>query len=443
MVDTTKPAYGYVTPAGGFTLEAWYERTAAVAGTGNAHAALFVQRTQAPVTWSDGEIGRYFWFGFSLSPGGFWLIVDNEGGGSILNWNDPSPSGYNSDNTWHHVALTLDAATMKVFKIFLDGVLYTTQTASAALDWLPGIMTLAGSLSSDTGTTGFNAWDQRMGPMAVFNKELTANKIQEHYAAGSGGTVFYGDDENERLARVMGWADVPPSAVLYEDADTLLEGLKLADSNALDIAHSTAGDAGGYLFADGQAIIRKHNRRHRYNRWAELSLGEASNSTAPEIGFKFQTYQKYIYNDIRGKRPFGTRVRLQNIASQDANGRKVYEIDISVTEHEELVNAVLWILTRYGTDTVRISGAKFQTHNSLILKELAYGRIEIGDMLVLDSLPDPSPEPSMEFIIESISVDADFLSKTWEVELKLSPNSVTNVFQLCSSTIGDGSYVGY
>lgn len=446
MTTTAAPVYGYVTPVGGFTLEVWSQRTAIASGVGgNAHAAFFAQRTQAPVTWADGERGRTLWWGITASsPFGLWLIVDNEGGTQVVNWSDASPTGYQNDDQWHHYALTLDAATMKVFKVYLDGELYTTQTASADLGWLPGIMTVAGSLAPGTGIMGANAYDQRMAYAAVFDKELSANKIMEHYTAGSGGTVFYGDTENARLDRLMDWSDVSPAFRQWEDNDTILQGIQLNDTNALDQSQNTAADAGGYLFADGQAIMRKHNRRHRYNRWAEMTLGEARDSTAPEVGMKFQTYEKYIYNDIRGTRPFGTRVRLENFESEDANGRKVFSIEIAVTEHEELVNAVLWIMSRYGTDSVRITGVRFQAHNSLLLKELAYARVEIGDVLVLDSLPDPAPQNSMDFVIEALDIDADFLGKTWTVEVGLSPHSLNKVFQVCGpGGLGDGSFVGY
>lgn len=445
MTTEAAPNYGYVTPAGGFTLEVWSQRTAVAGGTGNAHEALFAQRTQAPVTWADGEKGRTLWWGFVFGgSGGMWLIIDNEGGSSVLNWTDASPTGYQNDDQWHHYALVLDAATMKTFTVYLDGVVYTTQVASGDLNWNPGIMTLAGSLAPGTGVMGSNAYNQRMAYAAVFDKELSANKISEHYAAGSGGTVFYGDTENVRLDRIMDWSDVSPAYRQWDANDTVLQGIQLNNTNALDQAQNTAADAGGYLFADGQSIMRKHNRRHRYNRWAEMTLGEARDSTAAEVGMKFQTYEKYIYNDIRGTRPFGTRVRLENSASEDANGRKVYSIEIAVTEHEELQNAVLWIMARYGTDSVRVTDVKFQAHNSLLLKELAYARVEIGDMLVIESLPDPAPQNSMEFTIEGIDVDANFLDKTWTVGIGLSPNSLNKVFQVCAPLgLGDGDYVGY
>lgn len=451
MRDTTIPVYGYLTPDGGFTFECWFSRLAGAAGT--QAACLLDQRTQATVTWVSGtppvsEVGRHIWFGFDNNASdGFALVVGQEtdlvSGSEILFYSDPAPTGYQNDNQWHHVALTLDAATKRVFKIFLDGVLYTTQTIGSDLNWNPGIMTIAGALTIEKGQVGFSAYDSKLAYVAAFDKELTANKIFEHYTAGNSGTVFYGDDDVVRLNRIMDWSDVPPNFRLFEPAQTVLQGIQVADTNSLDIAQNTAEDAGGYLFADGQGIMCYHNRRHRYNRWAEIYVGETRDQGAAQVGMKFATYEKYVYNDIRGTRPFGTKVRLQNETSEDAHGRKVFSIEIAVTEHEELVNAVLWMLARYGSDTVRVSGVKFEAHNSILLKEFAYGRVEIGDMMVFEDLPDPAPTNQMEFVVEGITVEADFLSRTWTTELALSPHELNKVFQICTSTLTDGSFVGY
>jgi len=443
-IDTTTPLYGYVTTDGGFTIECWMNRATVVGGTG--YEALFTQRTQAPVTWVNGEKGRTLWFGMNVNPAqGFTLVLSDQIGTLLPSYVDTSPNGYHNDGQWHHVALVLDKATKRQFSIYLDGALYQTQPAalSSDLNWLPGVITIAGGLAKEIGNTGFNAWNEKMAYVAIFNKELTAAQIQSHFLAGSGGEVFSGDTENERLTRIFEWSDIPPNYRQLEDDDTVLQGFKIDQTNALDQAQNTAADAGGYLFADGQGVMRKHNRRHRYNRWVELALGEEVNSTAPEVGMKFQTFEKYIYNDIRGSRPNGTKVRMQNSESQDANGRKVYSIEISVTDHEELLNSVLWILSRYGTDSVRVTGMKFECTTSYVLKELAYGRVEIGDVITLDNLPNPAPTQSMEFVVEGIDVDIDFLGKTWFVELTVSPHSLNKVFQICTSLLGDGSLIGY
>jgi hypothetical protein len=435
-------AHGYLYNAGGWTIEIWFWRDAPpVSG----HACLFAQYTQiSNIIWAQGgEVGRQLWVGFTPTTGAFHVQGGDEGGGNSFTWTDPSPSGYEGDSSWHHLAVTLDAATRKSVKVYLDGELYATAgTLASPLVWNAGILNVAGAMHSHHGNRGNYAFDKRVAYFAAFNRELTANRVLEHYTAGNGGTVYYGDDEIERLTRIYDWAGVPLHARLSEPATTVLQGIQVAGSNALSQAQDTVNSAGGYIFADGQAALHYHNKQHRYNKLAKMVLSEASQS-APEVGITFTTNHEYIYNDIHGDRPFGSRVRLMNQISHDTYGHKVFEFTLKVTDPDELTNAVTWILARYGEDRVRVKGVSFECTTSHVLKELAYGRVEIGDKLTLDELPDVSPYSTMDFIVESISVNANFLNKTWIVELELSPDDVNQVFQIGKSALGGSDYVAF
>lgn len=435
-------SYGYLYTSGGFTIEGWFWRDAPPVTN---YAALWSQYTQiSNIIWTQGgELGRQLWFGFTPTTGAFHLSGGDDGGGNSFIWADPAPSGYEGDSQWHHVAITLDAATRRVLKIFLDGELYTTlPTLASALTWNAGTLNIGGTYHKQHGVLSGYPFDKRMAYVAVFDKELTANKIQEHYTAGSGGTVYYGDDEKERLTRIYDWGGVPLEARLFEPALTELQGIQVDGSNALTQAQSTATDAGGYIFADGQAAIQYHNRTHRYNRLADMTVSESLGG-APEVGITFTTTYGYIYNDIRGDRPFGSKVRLENLDSQDAYGRKVFDITLKITDPDELKNAVTWVLARYGEDRVRVSAVSFECTTSRLLKEIAYGRLEIGDKLVIDELPDLSPLVTMAFIVESISVEANFLNKTWVTTLELSPDDVNQVFEIGRSALGGTDFIAY
>jgi concanavalin A-like lectin/glucanase superfamily protein len=447
-------SYGYVTVENGFTVEGWFWRNAVPATD---WATLVSQHTQSNLNWVAPDPGRQFWFGCAPTSGALYLQNGHEGGGNNIIWTDPSPTGYQNDSQWHHWAVTLDKATRRTFSIFLDGELYHQETTpTTAVVWYAGMLTFGGTFQvirhgypsyvltpgNVTGARGSFAWDQRLAYCAVTNRELTANRVFEHYTAGNGGTVYYGDDEVERLTRILDWSNVPRDNRYLEPAKTTLQGIKVASSNALQQAQKTTQDAGGYLFADGQASVHSHNRAHRYNRWSIAKLGEGSGS-APEIGMTFTTNQEYIYNDIRGDRPFGTRVRLDNDSSVRAYGRKIYEFDISVTDPDELYNAVTWILYRYGKDRVRVSGLEFACESSLALKDLAYSRIDIGDVITLTDLTSPAPKATIEFVVESVDINADFLNKKWTVTVGLSPHDVNQVFEIGKHKLGSELYVGY
>jgi len=439
----TEVSKGYLTPEGGFTIECWFWRDAIPVTYGT---FLFAQRDQGLCQWNVlGVNGRQFSFGFTMDhpPNGtFNLISGNTGGTNVFEWTDASPTGYQGDSQWHHVAVTLDAATMKVYKIFLDGELYSTQTLTNPVVWNTGMCSIAGALFPSRSEPGQYAYDKRLAYFAMYDRELTANRIQEHYTAGSGGTVYYADDEVERLNRILDWSGVPENARILDPAVSELQGIQVADTNALTQAQETAEWAGGYIFANGQAAIEYHNRKHRYNRLHRFMVSE-SDGSAPEVGITFSTNEAFIFNDIRGTRPFGSQVRLQSYASQDTHGRKVTSINLHITDPNELQSAVSWMLARYGADRIRVSEVKFSCGTSRNLLRLAYSHIDIGDMFIIDELTDPAPSSRMEFTIEGISINTDWLNKKWIVSLQLTPNELNRVFQVGESALGGTDYIAY
>lgn len=437
---TVESGKGYMTIENGFTIECWFWRDAPPVTN---YAVLLYQRTQSQPVWTvSTEIGRQLWFGFAPTTGAFHLSMGNEGGTNVFNWLDGSPTGYQGDSQWHHVALSLDKLDLKTMRIYLDGNIYTTQAAAAPFDWSAGAMSIGGSFLPKRGVVGSYAWDKRLAYLAMFDEEITANRVLEHYTAGHGGTVYYGDDEVERLNRIFGWAGIPENQIITDAAVSTLQGIDVTGTNALTGSQETAEYAGGYVFANGQAAMVYHNRRHRYNKVYSMLAGEANHS-APEVGITFSTNQAFIFNDIRGDRPFGSQVRLINVASIEAHGRKVNTFTLKITDPEELKNAVSWLLERYGEDRVRVSNVTFSCATSYTLLDLAYARIEVGDLFVIDDMTDPAPTSRMEFYIEGMSVDVDFLGRQWDVSLELSPAELSRVFQIGVSKLGAGDFLPY
>lgn len=432
-------AYGYVTPDGGWTIEYWSWREATSANW----SMVFFQFTQASsATWDIGlnSYGRQIGIGYEPTTSALHIQLTNKDGTDILTWTDPSPSGYPDDDTWHHFAFVMSASDKRTVKVYLDGDLYATQVASVAFDIDPGIMTIAGGAwAAQLGQYGqWYPYDQRLAYFAIKDQELSAARIEDHYTSGSGGTVYYGDNEQVRLNRIYEWVGVPEWARSFEAPLTTLQGIKVAETNALEAVQTAADSALGQVFADGQSVLRYYNRKHRYNRWTALTVSETTGS-APEIGMRFSTSSSKIYNDIRGNRPFGSLVRMQNEESQSAHGQKVYTFTLATTDHLLLQNAVAWILSTYGDSMLRVTGVEFRVESSYLAREIAYGRVDIGDVLVIDELPDPAPEIRMEYMIEGIGVDIDFMDRQWVVSLHLSPHSVNQVFQIGVTPLTTGA----
>jgi len=436
-------SFGYVTPSTGFTIELWFKRDAQEAQA----QTLVSQRTQASVNWPTQQIhvqGRQFAVEITAT-GAIVVAFLNEAtntGTSVGQWTDPSPAGYGTDNQWHHFALRV-MSNKTTYAVFLDGVKLVEQNTTVALNWKPGFLTFGAQYSPAVGNWGSYIWNKWFSYFAVYQKPLTDNRIFEHFTAGSGGTVYYGDDEVTRLTRIADWAEVPDQSREFEYAVTTLQGIQVDGTNALTGFQDTAASAGGLVFADGQSRLVYHNRRHRYNRWNVVTLGESLQS-APEVGVTFTIDDENIYNDIRGDRPFGATVRVTDDVSKAAHGRKTFTFTLSVTTHEELQNAVAWLAAQYRYPRVRVSEVEFSAETSDIIQWVGTGGVTIGDHLTLIELPgEAAPEGTMEFTVEKIVLNVDIRNRKYTVGMSLSPWELNNVFQVGMSNLGNQYKIGF
>lgn len=85
-----------------------------------------------------------------------------------------------NDNAWHHVAMTMTSGSANGTKLYIDGSLRRTCTATVANQ--TGSVTVA-SLGASYYLTGL------VDEAKVFNRVLTADEIKAEHAAGSAGSV--------------------------------------------------------------------------------------------------------------------------------------------------------------------------------------------------------------------------------------------------------------
>lgn len=431
-------SYGYVSPAGGFTIELWFNH--AVVPT--VSEMLVSQQTQnKSAAWSTVPSinGRQFaiWLSPSAS-GAIALEVRSEAGTLLLSYTDTGGS-YSSDNAWHFVCLRMAADGINA-SLYIDDAL-TTHPLSTAIDWNPGALSFGAAYAPHLGNWGDFYFNGGLAYIAVWDTAISDAQIKAHRAAGSGGAVFYGDDEVTRLKRILDYAEVPPNSQRFDPAVTTLQGIGFQNQHPLDLSKTAAADAGGVLFADGQTTIVYQNRRRRYNQTLRATLAE-STSSAPEVGMSFSTDDTRVYNDVQASRPNGGSLRIRNTVSQGEYGPKTYTLKPSITSDDELLNAATWIAERYGADRVRISGVTLHAHTSDLIQYLAE-TVQIGDRIAFDELPDNAPNSYLEYVVEGISVSASLKDQTWSLGLELSPADLWNVFQVGVSTLGDGSLFAY
>ncbi len=437
-------SYGYLTPSGGFTLEFWFQRAAAPA-TGTAEAMINQQSQNKAVYTSSSPYvnGRQLLiYNHAVTgPGALAYEMYYSSGNLAHSWVDStSTPGYANDNEWHHVALRL-GTDKRTVHLWLDGVIKNQTTLLSVLDWVPGVMSVGGAYAPHLGNFGYFLYNGGLAYVSMWDSALKDVQITDHYAAGSGGSVFYGDDEVARLKRIYSLCGVPTDAQRFDPPVSNLQGLKVAGQNGLQAVKETAHDSGGLVFADGQSVLIYQNRRHRYNRALIARLTE-NDASAPDIGMEFATDDTKIFNDVRASRPDGGSARLRNIASVNEYGQRVYELKLGITSDDEMRNFGTWIAERYGEDRVRVSGVSLSAESSDLIQYVAE-TVNIGDRIAFDDLPNNVPDTYMEFIVEGISVSADFKNQTWSVGLELAPADLFDVFQVGVSTLGDGSRIAF
>jgi hypothetical protein len=83
-----------------------------------------------------------------------------------------------------------------------------------------------------------------------------------------------------------------------------------------------------------------------------------------------------------------------------------------------------------------VSGVSMRADSSSVIEAAATGRVEVGDRIVIDELPDWAPVSTIELTVEGISLDADFVGKTWKMSLNLTPAEFDDVFEIGTSALG-------
>lgn len=435
-------AYGYVNPVTGFTIELWFKSNA----TSPNFRALFNSRTQGNVSWFTGalpnSIGRQMIVSMTSSvaptPNALTInmVRENTNSGSVaMTWTDTSGPAYASDNQWHHLAIRL-LNNQKTWTVFVDGEIVGSGTTTLAVVWKPSVQLFGGEYAGHIGDPGSNFWKGWLAYPTMYERALSDNRILEHYTAGTGGTVYYGDTEGMRLDRIAEWAELPEQSREFETSVVTLQGIQVEGSNALQAMQDATFASGGKIFADGQSRLVYHNRRHSYNRWSVVKFAE-SLTAAPEVGIVFTLDNRYIYNDIRGERPFGSQVRLIDDDSKAAYGRKVLSFSVTLTDAIELQNYVSWLASQYRDASVRISNISLRSSSSDVIEWAATGGLQLGDVITFDEMPvDQAPDAQMKFVVEKIGCEVDIINREWILDLELSPFDVNEVFQIGVTGLG-------
>jgi hypothetical protein len=378
------------------------------------------------------------------------LVLDSDGYITI-NVGFPD-NGNNAGGGWHQSVseIQLSSSTPSLITISIkagEGTLYINdQWATSTADMYgpavaprlrpPKYITLGGNI----GPTGpYDFTSGRFGHLAIWDRALTTEFKEAYYiGAGNYGTAkgAFFEDETARLSRLVRYSgfvgettfDDPVSGILGFDWD---EG-----ATALEVIQSTAEDASGYAYMDGDGRLTYHNRRRRMSGPLRYTLGEAV-GLPYETDLDFLIDEDRVVNETTFTRPGGAEGVVRDLASIATYGRKKKSIELHVTTDQEVMDAANAAVNSYSVPVVRFDQVTLKASACAALFPFVLG-VEIGDRIRLADLPSQSPVSSMDFYVEAIetSVSVEGVTPEWVTVLSLSPASVSDAWVLEDDAFG-------
>lgn len=394
----------------GFTMEIPF--VAPTPGTGTL-MLLASDNNEPPAFYPD----RYCQL-FVGGGGGTHLGVEfSFGGGTNL----ITSAGSVTDGSVHHAAVTItDSGANVDAELFLDGVSVGTATLAAATIGSLSYMTLGGGFSSPfTGTLAHAA----VYPTTV----LSGAAIADHAEAAT--TGFAGESSDARITRLSEYAGIDPSFLALEAGVALVDNQFTEAADPTTLMQDVARTEGGVVFDAGDGDLVFHNRRHRDNATAALTLSVSSGEV--EGGVTFKLDDQGVANEVTATSGDST-ARATSTASITAHG--VYSTGIAVVTNsdDDLIDAANYHLQRYAEPVVRAPSLPVSV-NTLASSQvpLVLAR-EIGDEITITNLPAQAPSTTMSFFIEGYTEQIG--AETYVITFNLSPASLSAVWVLNSAS---------
>lgn len=155
-----------LSPRGPFTAEAWFMPATLRADD------LDYRTVFSSMGFGPGGTGPHGWLLYQQPNNRFaWVLFSQGWLSSFMG----DPVSVIEANTWYHMALTYDGS---LFRIYVNGQLTATQAYDSFIPNLDGAINLG--WRSDN---GWNPFDGTLDDVAFYNKALTLEQVQAHYAA--------------------------------------------------------------------------------------------------------------------------------------------------------------------------------------------------------------------------------------------------------------------
>jgi hypothetical protein len=274
----------------------------------------------------------------------------------------------------------------------------------------------------------------RHGHLAVWDRALTTTEISDFWKLGAGTALT--ELESARISRLATYAGFTGDYIYDAGMSTVQEPSWDTGATALDEIQTTAADAAGYAFIDGDGRLTYHSRVRRQSAAVRYTLGDTS-GLPYEPGLSFVMDEAKILNEVTYKRTNGIAGTVRNADSVATYGRKSTSIERRITLDSEIQDAAYSLLNTYATPGVRCDQVTLNASATPGLFLIALG-VEVGDRITLADLPTAAPDSSADFYVEAVNIQAsaDGGTPEWTATLSLSPASASDVWLLEDPILG-------
>lgn len=341
-------------------------------------------------------------------------------------------AGLANTNAWQMWTVVLNTAKTQL-TLYRNGVLKASSAVGAALNWTvgghyPNRYTVGGYYYD--GTAPIADANYTISHVSVFGAPLTTAQMLDIHEAGS--TAFLGENESERITRILDYIAWPAAKRNLQAGVSPLLGADTAGRSALAAVQDAAFFADGVLFMSGNDSVTYHNRHHRLHPTIDTTYSAAPSAALPvEAPLAFTMDDTQIVNDVTVRQRGGGAVRRINQPSIDAYGRVTLDVELDLVDENELTDRANWIITRYAQPVPRVEFARFRPHTAPALWDVLAAQ-EIGDRIRIASLPSTAPATQLDFIVEALEADIDEVDSEWR--LLLSPAPTDTFWILDNST---------
>lgn len=422
----------------GFTIECWVKVTAGTPYFG----AGAIQQGENPNTEASGPQYYVGWY----TSGGSLTAHYVDPNGSVAFTNNFSSTGITNthpDGNWHYLVLT-----------FLGSNQYTFQ-------WDYGISTvhtMSGAPSVAVGLTNFfvdatTAYGDPLTQISIANLAcypvaLSSARALAHYNRGIG---YQGEISGARVARLLAqyWSPrnyvaAPGYIALAPDFNYDPVGSPQSARVMLDVLQEISTTENGFVYANAAGTPVWEDRSTRVAQQTPVAvLGNGSGQLAYE-DIQYDYDPTYVYSQVNLSRPANSNYAPQINNTSFANyGQRILSATLQVNNDFDLQQAATFYLSRYANP----GGAPGTTAGPRIRKlSLNPGAnpalwnfcltCDLSQRVTVSFKLSTGQTMAYDYYVENIAEKRDPATKTWTMDLQLSPVFAPNSWILGDSTYG-------